>query len=116
MGAALFGRYYFLEAGKRFKVYSELELGYFSEGGENSNGTTTIKLDKTNTIGVNGGIGGNFFITPNVSIGYEFTNLIGFQTSKADTDGAKAINNFYANLNSFGNFFDAGQFSLTFKL
>lgn len=116
MGAGIFGRYYFLEAGSRFKVYGEADLGYASAGGESSNGTTTVKDDKTNSFGINGGVGANFFLTEKIAIGYEFANIIGYNSSKVDVSGAKASNNFYANLNSFGNFFSTGQFSLTFKL
>lgn len=112
----IFGRYYFLEAGKRFKVYSELDLGYSTAGGETSNGTTTIKNDKTNSIGANAGIGANFFVTNKIAVGYQFTNVLGYQTSKVDRSGAKPVNSFYVNLNNFGNFFSTGQFSLTFKL
>lgn len=112
----LFGRYYFLEAGTRFKFYSELDLGYSSMGGETSNGSTTTKMDKTNGAGAGVGIGANYFITKKIAIGYQFSNILGFATSKMDTNGAKAVNSFYANLNSFSNFFDSGQFSLTFKL
>lgn len=112
----IFGRYYFLEAGKRFKVYTELDLGYSTAGGETSNGTTTIKNDKTNSIGANAGIGANFFVTNKIAVGYQFTNVLGYQTSKVDRSGAKPVNSFYANLNNFGNFFSTGQFNLTFKL
>lgn len=116
VGGGIFGRYYFLEAGSRFKVYGEGDLGYTSAGGETSLGSTTVKLDKTNSFGFNGGIGANFFLTEKVAIGYQFADIIGYSSSKVDANGAKASNNFYVNLNSFGNFFNTGQFSLTFKL
>lgn len=116
LGIGVFARYYLLEVGSRFKAYGEAGLGYTSAGGENNNGTTTVKLDKTNTIGINGGIGANFFLTDNIAIGYQFADVIGFSTTKATTSGAKASNNFNVNLNSFSNFFNTGQFSLTFKL
>lgn len=116
MGVGVFARYYFLEVGPRFKAYGEAGLGYRSNGGEFNNGTATVKYDKTNTIGINGGVGANFFLTDNIAIGYQFADVIGFSTTKATTSGAKASNNFNVNLNSFGNFFSTGQFSLTFKL
>lgn len=115
-GAGIFGRYYFLEAGSRFKVYSELGLGYTSQGGETSNGTVTVKHTKLNTIGINGSVGANFFLTQNIAVGYQFANIIGFQSAKANSDGAKATNTFNLNLNNFNNFFSTGQFSLTFRL
>ncbi len=116
LGVDLFGRYYFLEAGARFKFYSELDLGYSSTGGETSSGNITIKMNKTNTIGIHGGVGANYFVTNKIALGYQFSNIIGYSTSKVDTNGAKATNDFYVNLNNFSNFFSSGQFSLTFKL
>ena len=116
IGVGVFARYYFLEIGPRFKAYGEAGLGYNSAGGENNNGIITVKSDRTNTIGINGGVGANFFLTDNIAIGYQFANVFGFSTAKANTSGAKATNDFYLNLNSFGNFFSTGQFSLTFKL
>ena len=116
VGAGVFLRHYLLEVGSRFKAYGEAGLGYRSGGGEVNNGTTTVKLDKTNTVGINGGVGANFFLTDNIAIGYQFADVISFSTTKASTSGAKASNNFNLNLNSFSNFFNSGQFSLTFKL
>ncbi len=116
VGVGLFARYYFLEIGSRLKAYGEAGLGFKNAGGETNNGTTTVKFDKTNTIGINGGVGANFFLTDNIAIGYQFADVIGFSTTKANTSGAKASNNFNVNLNSFSNFFNSGQFSLTFKL
>lgn len=116
VGVGVFVRYYFLEVGPRFKAYGEAGLGYTSNGGEINDGNTTTKFDKTNTIGINGGVGANFFLTDNIAIGYQFADVIGFSTTKASTSGAKASNNFNVNLNNFGNFFSTGQFSLTFKL
>lgn len=107
----VFGRYYFLNIGERFKTYSEVGARYHrveatSEG---------FDLNyKSNQIALNGGIGANFFLTKNVALGYSFGNIIGFNTSKKDEE--KSSNGFYLNVNSFNNFFETGQFSLTFKL
>lgn len=114
-GINAFGRYYFLEVGSRFKVYGEAAVGYNNISGEESNGTDVTKFDKINGFGANAGIGANFFLTPTIAIGYQFADVIGFNTAKADVDGAKANNNFYANINSFDNFFSSGKFSLTFR-
>ena len=116
LGAGIFVRHYLLEVGSRLKAYGEAGLGFSSDGGEVNNGSSTVKFDKTNTIGVNAGIGANYFLTDNIAIGYQFADLIGFSTTKANTSGAKASNNFNVNLNSFSNFFNSGQFSLTFRL
>lgn len=116
LGADLFGRYYFLEAGARLKVFTELDLGYSSSYTESYNGITKIKSDNTNTFGANAGIGANYFLTDHIAIGYQFSNLIGFNSSKLDNSSAKPTNSAYVNLNNFSNFFNAGQFSLTFQL
>lgn len=116
VGAGVFVRHYLLEVGSRFKAYGEAGLGYRSNGGEINDGNTTTKFDKTNTVGINGGVGANFFLTDNIAIGYQFADVISFSTTKASTSGAKASNDFNLNLNSFSNFFNSGQFSLTFKL
>src|SRR5690606_19255685 len=92
MGVGVFARYYFLEVGSRFKAYGEAGLGYRSNGDEINDGTTTTKFDKTNTIGINGGVGANFFLTDNIAIGYQFADVISFSTTKATTSGAKASN------------------------
>lgn len=115
-GGAIYGRYYFLDLGNRFKTYTELDLGYATSGNETGNGTTTIKSDRTNTIGASAGLGANFFVTERIAIGYQFTNLISFSSSKVNNSSAKAVNSFNLNLNNFDNFFSTGQFSLTFKL
>ncbi len=108
-----FGRYYFLSIGERFKTYSELNVAYL-------NGKTTKAAGyddvKSNHFAAKAGIGANFFLTKNVALGYSFGDVIGFNTTKIRKDGAMSRNNFYMNVNSFNNFFETGQFSLTFKL
>lgn len=108
-----FGRYYFLNIGERFKAYSELNAAYYKGKTKMATGYDDVK---SNYFAANGGIGANFFLTKNVALGYSFGNIIGFSTSKIDEEGAKSKNQFYLNVNSFNNFFEAGQFSLTFKL
>lgn len=115
-GGGLFGRYYFWTPGQRFKVYGEADLDYANSFSESGNGTVTVKSDKVNTFGINAGIGANFFLTPKIAIGYQFANVIGYSTSKVNKSGSKATNNFQLSLNNFNNFFNSGQFSLTFKL
>ncbi|TDQ82845.1 outer membrane beta-barrel protein [Sphingobacterium yanglingense] len=108
-----FGRYYFLNIGERFKAYSELNAAYL-------NGKITMAAGyddvKSNHFAAKAGIGANFFLTKNVALGYSFGDVIGFNTTKIGEDGTKSRNNFYMNVNSFNNFFETGQFSLTFKL
>ena len=115
IGAGLFGRYYFLELGSRFKTYAEVNADYLNERSETTVNGTTNKDPKVNSFGVNGGVGANYFLTDKIAINFALSNVIGFNTSKADTDGAKSVNNFGLNLNQYNNFFDAATFGLTFK-
>ena len=112
----VFSRYYLLEVGSRFKAFGEAALGYTTSGGEMSNGVTTVQLDKSNGFNVNAGLGAHFFLTEKIAVGYKFADLIAFNSSKLNSSGAKPTNSFRVNLNSFDNFFNTGQFSLTFKL
>jgi len=110
-----FGRYYFLEVGSRFKTYAELGAGYNQMGGEINNGIETTKLDKTKGFGANAGIGANYFLTNNIAVNFAFANVLAFNTSKVDVDGAKAQTEFATNVNVFDNFFNTASFGLTFK-
>lgn len=112
-GVGAFGRYYFLELGSRFKAYGELGVGFANS----KTGLTEAddKGVKVNGFGAGAGVGANFFLTEKIAIGYQFANVISYNSAKADVDGAKASTAFNVNLNSFENFFNSGQFSLTFK-
>lgn len=114
-GAGLFGRYYFLELGSRFKTYAEVNADYASTKSELTVADNTTKGPKTNAFGVNGGVGANYFLTDKIAVNFALSNIIGFNTSKVDEDGAKATNDFGVNLNQYNNFFDAATFGLTFK-
>ena len=115
VGVGLFGRYYFLELGSRFKTYTELNADYSNSKSELTVAGNTTDLPKTNNFGVNAGIGANYFLTDKVALNFAFANVIGFNTSKADVDGAKAVNEFGVNINQFNNFFNTARFGLTFK-
>jgi outer membrane protein len=113
-GAGIFGRYYFWSPCQRLKVYGQAGIGYNQSQAKYDNGTETSKGPKTTSYAIGGGVGANFFISKNIAIGYQFANIINYSTSK--TEHLKATNSFELNLNSFSNFFNSGQFSLTFKL
>lgn len=115
VGVGLFGRYYFLELGSRFKTYAELNADYNHSKSELTVGDNTTDSPKTNKFGVNAGIGANYFLTDKVALNFAFANVIGFNTSKTDADGTKAVNEFGVNINEFNNFFNTAQFGLTFK-
>lgn len=113
LGAGVFGRYYFLELGSRFKTYAELNADYTNSKSEVTTAGNTVKAPKTDAFGVNAGIGANYFLTDKIAINFAFANVVGFNTSKVK--GAESINSFGANVNKFNNFFDAATFGLTFK-
>ncbi|MFZ4863136.1 outer membrane beta-barrel protein [Sphingobacterium sp. Mn56C] len=113
LGAGVFGRYYFLELGSRFKAYGELNADYTSLKSDVTTGGNKVKSPKVNNIGVNAGIGANYFLTEKIAVNFAFANVVGFNSSKAS--GSKATTNFGANINQYNNFFDAATFGLTFK-
>lgn len=114
-GIGAFGRYYFLEVGSRFKTYAELGAGYSQIGGEFNNGTTTDKFDKTKGFGINAGVGANYFLTNSIAVSFAFADVVSFNSSKVDVDGAKSTTNFNTNINVFDNFFNTAKFGLTYK-
>lgn len=109
----VFGRYYFLELGQRFKFYGQANVGF-------ANAKNTVELAnlpkvETKGSGVNAGLdlGVNYFVTPKIAINFGFANLVDYTTTKPK--GGKAQNDFNMNINNFNNFFDAATFGLTFK-
>ena len=106
-GAGVFARYYFLDLGKRFKTYTELDLGYSSS----KNKITDVKADGFGA-GLNLGI--NYFVTENIAISFGLADVLSYTSSKVE--GGKAVSGFNGNINVFNNFFDTAQFGLLFKL
>lgn len=116
-----FGRYYFLDLGSRFKTYAEVGVGSSTSKSEVeallADGTRrTTESPKVNTVGLNAGLGFSYFVTPKIAINFGLTDILSYNSSKSKSDGAKATNEFNANVNNFSNFFDAATFGLTFKL
>ena len=111
----VFGRYYFLELGERFKTYGELGLGYETAKGELSTPQGTTKSDDVNTIGVGLSLGMNYFLTPNVAVSFTLADVLSYGTSKVDVDGAKAQTEFNGNLNVFNNIFATPTIGLMYK-
>lgn len=109
----VFGRYYFLDLGQRFKFYGQANVGF-------ANSKNTLELANLPKVeakgsGVNAGLdlGVNYFVTPKIAINFAFANLVDYTTTKPK--GGKAQNDFNMNINNFNNFFDAATFGLTFK-
>lgn len=111
--AGVFGRYYFLDLGKRFKTFTELGLNY---------NTTKNKINdvdddiKTNGFGAGVGLGINYFVKDNIAITFGLSDVLSYRTNKVDAEGAESVSQFNANVNVFNNFFETAQFGLLFKL
>lgn len=109
----VFGRYYFLELGQRFKFYGQANVGFANA--KETYEREGIPNDVRKGSGVNAGLdlGVNYFVTPKIAINFGFANLVDYTTTKPK--GGKAQNDFNMNINNFNNFFDAATFGLTFK-
>lgn len=114
LGAGVFGRYYFLELGKRFKTYTEVGVGYATSKTE-TRPTTAANTNtvKSKVLGIGAGVGANYFLTEKIALNFALANVIGFTSEKVD--GQKAVTNFGLNAGSINNIFDAAQFGLVFK-
>ena len=106
-GAGVFARYYFLDLGKRFKTYTELDLGYQS-------GKNKIADTKADGFGAGLNLGINYFVTENIAISFGLADVLSYSSAKVD--GSEAVSGFNGNINVFNNFFDTAQFGLLFKL
>lgn len=109
--AGVFGRYYFLELGQRFKTYSELGVGMNNTKYTDFAGN----VSKTSGFGAGLGLGINYFVTPKIAINFGLSDLLHFSTEK-DKETDVKTDEFGANINVFNNFFSTATFGLTFKL
>lgn len=108
----VFGRYYFLELGQRFKFYGQANVGIIN--GKKTFENDVIKTeDKYSGFNAGADLGVNYFITPKIAVSFAFAEIVNFETRKPK--GGKAINDFNMNINNFNNFFDTATFGLTFK-
>ena len=80
-----FGRYYFTPA-NQFSLFGQLGFDYSSMDNK-------LADTKVNTFGAGLGLGMNYFVSSNFSIEAGI-GLLGFESSKADFDGAEAENTF----------------------
>lgn len=115
LAIGVFGRYYFLELGERFKTYGELGLGYETAKGETSTPLGTVKDNDVNTLGVGLSLGMNYFMTPNMAVSFTLADVLSYGTSKVDAEGAKAQTEFNGNLNVFNNIFATPTIGLMYK-
>lgn len=107
--AGLFGRYYFLDLGARFKTYGEVGFGYNNVKRELL-GSSEIKADGFKS---NLGLGINYFLTNKMAINFALTDIISYNSVKVD--GGKSVSEFNGKINVFDNFFDTATFGLTYK-
>jgi len=99
-----FGRYYFLELGKRFKTYAEVGVGYAQVKDDG---------DKSKGIGAGLNLGLNYFVTENIAISFNLGDIVSYSSVKED--GAKSVKEFDANINVFDNFFNTAKFGISYK-
>lgn len=111
--AGVFGRYYFLDLGQRFKTYAELGVNF--GGTKYDDGIDGTDDRKINGIGAGIGLGINYFVTEKMAISFGLSDILSYRTSKVDVDGAESENNFNANINVFNNFFATAQFGMLYK-
>jgi len=100
------GRYYFLNLGERFKTFTNFGVNFGSSDPDTG-------ADKTNTFGLRGGLGINYFVTPKLAIDFGLSNVLSYQSDKA---GDAKQTNIDLNVNVFNNFFNAASFGLIYKL
>lgn len=110
--AGVFGRYYFLNLGKRFKTYAEIASSY-----ENVQISTLIngfETEEPTNHGLNifGSLGANYFITPKIALSLTLGDILYLYTSKSDL-GASTF--FSVDVNSLYNHFSSSNFGLTYK-
>jgi opacity protein-like surface antigen len=87
-GLEVFGRYYWTPA-SQFSLFGELAVGFGTDKDENAFGAET----KTNTFGINAGVGVNYFISNDWALEAKWAGL-GYNSEKEDVDGAEARNTF----------------------
>lgn len=87
--AGVFGRYYWTPA-SRFSVFADLDLHYASYSQDNPAGGDDLKASG---FGIGLAPGVNYFISDNFALEATW-GILGYETTKADYDGAEAVNNF----------------------
>ncbi|WP_054851312.1 outer membrane beta-barrel protein [Olleya sp. ITB9] len=116
--AGLFLRYYFLDLGKRFKVYGELGGDYVKlEGGFESNTQKATGFQ----VGLNLGV--NYFVKDNIAISFVLSDVANYRSlnNEAYYIGDDLVseegntNSLNVDLNVFKNFFQTAQFGVMFK-
>ena len=111
-GVGVFGRYYFLELGQRFKVYGQGGVGLDFGSTQTTSGSDKAKYTE---FGIGAGLGINYFVTPKLAINFGLSDVVSFTTKKPKNGDAN--NEFNVNINEFNNFFGSHTtFGLTYIL
>ncbi|NRS89302.1 outer membrane protein [Flavobacterium sp. 7E] len=106
--AGVFGRYYFLELGKRFKTYADAEVNF-----ANSKYELGPIENKSNGVSAGAGLGINYFVTKCVVLNFSLRNILSYSSSKPDVAGAKSTSQFGFDLNgNVANPFATGSFGV----
>lgn len=110
--AGVFGRYYFLELGQRFKTYTEVGVGFHQ-------GVADVVNKDLKQTGVKAGLGlgMNYFVTSKLAISFHLGDVLSYSNYNVKFDGKKegTLSNVDANVNVFNNFFTEAKFGLTYK-
>ncbi|AWG21631.1 hypothetical protein FFWV33_08830 [Flavobacterium faecale] len=108
LSAGVFGRYYFLDLGQRFKTYADANVAY----GHSKDGIGAAEL-KANGVSAGLGLGINYFVTKRVVLNFALRNILSYSTAKVDAPGAKSVSNFGFDLNgNIANPFATGSFGV----
>ncbi len=107
-GADIFGRYYFLKLGKRFKIYNQVNLGYRKQTFKAESRQETVfkntKINPRNSdlqerkryekiYDTSMGLGVNFFISQNFILTAYLGQLVGYTYTKYGNDYIKSKHN-----------------------
>lgn len=106
LNVGVFGRYYFLELGQRFKTYAEAGVGF-------NNGKEGLAETKYTGVGFGAGLGINYFVSESFAINFGLTDILSYDSKKYKD--AETVSEFEGNINVFNNFFTEAKFGLTYK-
>lgn len=105
--AGVFGRYYFLDLGQRFKTYADAGVNFLSA----KNDLTDVKADG---FGAGVGLGINYFVTDRIVLNFALRNIISYETLKVD--GGESVSEFGFDLNgNIANPFSTASFGVGYK-
>lgn len=114
-GAGLFGRYYFLELGKRFKTFAEVQSFYENIRVTTMENDVLVKEPLFQGANLTAGVGANYFITSKIALTLNLSNILYFNTGKQQGEDYNKETALDISLNQHYNEFASSYFGLTFK-